>query len=73
MDDYELETLDRVTDKLIDNYICKYRQEPRYLKMPMWVYCCLGEDGINYEHPKYKDLIVCPTITIYFMEEMEVF
>lgn len=58
-------------------YIKKYRQQPKYLKMPLWVYN-LFRNQLNLiyidknENLRYRNLIICETISISQLEEIEV-
>ena len=60
-------------------YIKEYDGEPRYLKIPQWIYNVLE---INFEkeisenirgNRVYRGLKICPTISIETIEEIEVF
>ena len=78
-------------DKLVNiisnlkwNYYEQYHQEPRFIKMPIWVYVLLQQftRQINgfYERiengetiPMYMGLQICDTISISKIEDIEVF
>lgn len=65
-------------------YFEEYHQEPRFIKLPIWVYVLLqrysrqliGFNQINKDTtiiPTYMDLQICDTISINRLEDIEVF
>lgn len=81
---YELDLteLETVIHKKICEYLDKYLREPKYIKMPLWVFDMLKRRMkdiatfyIDYQTERftYKGLIICETITIEKVEEIEVF
>lgn len=61
----------KIIDAEINNFIETYHQRPRFIKVPLWVYCKMKKQyGLA---TKYKNLLICETISICNLEEMEVF
>lgn len=70
---------------LINDFQRRYNEKPNYIKMPLWVkiklkeYCKSMVTSFNYEDIEEKEdfrifnLLICETITIQRLEEMEVF
>ena len=70
---------------LINDFQRKYNENPNYIKMPLWVkiklreYCQNLLTSFNYEDIEEKEdfrifnLLICETITIQRLDEMEVF
>lgn len=74
--------IDNIINNKINEYINKYKKYPKYLKTPLWIYSNIIHNikdieciKINYEKRvlTYRDLIVCETITIEKIDEIEVF
>lgn len=70
-----------INNKIYD-YIKKYNEYPKYLKLPLWISNCMKQSMQDYtnfnldynsELLKYRNLIVCETIAISQLEEIEVF
>lgn len=76
-----------LTNKVSDlkwSYYEKYREEPRFIKLPIWVYILLKQytqQLIGYYEmivddktiPTYMGLIICDTRSISEIEDIEVF
>lgn len=82
IDKIDLEELEIIIQKKICEYINKYLDKPKYVKIPLWLFNCLKREigniikfNIDYETEKFKymGLIVCETVTIKKAEEIEVF
>lgn len=80
--EHEIEDVEIAINNKIYDFIDKYNQYPKYLKLPLWISNCLKRNmnrivqcNINYNSAlvTYKNLIVCETITISQLEEIEVF
>ena len=85
-EEYTLE-VDRLVNIVSDlkwKYFEKYYQEPKFIKMPIWVYVLLerytrqliGFNQItknNTTIPTYMGLQICDTISIDRLEDIEVF
>lgn len=78
----ELTEVETIINNKIHNFIDKYEKYPKYLKLPLWISNCFKQVmkdmehfnlDYNYELLTYKNLIVCETITISQVEEIEVF
>ena len=73
--------LEVIIHNKIHDYIYKYHTHPKYMKIPLWIFHCLQQNmiqlgmKIDYEtgNFKYNGLILCETITINKVEEIEVF
>lgn len=61
--------LEVINDK-INNFIEKYHQRPKYIKMPLWIYSKMKNECVVI---KYKNLLICETISISEINEIEVF
>lgn len=83
-DEIEYEVLENIINKKIYDYIEKYMQNPNYIKVPLWIYECMKSAmirlqtnfiRIDYEDEliKYRGLVICPTISIEYPDEIEVF
>lgn len=76
--DYALEDIEVTIEKKIYDYIYNYGQNPKYLKLPLWISECMKRemrkipsyDGCLL---KYRNLIICETISIKKLKEIEVF
>ena len=75
-------TIDTTIRNKINSFVDKYDKYPKYLKLPLWISNCMKKAmkdikhfnlDYNYEMLTYRDLIVCETITIDKLEEIEVF
>ena len=81
----EDEILRAIEDVLIPEFLEKYTERPRFIKMPIWASNKLREyaqemlTNFNYKELDENEdftvfgLKVCPTITIQAINEMEVF
>lgn len=80
----ELEIIETIK-VLINDFQHKYNEKPNFIKMPLWVktklrkYCQSMLMCFNYEDIEEKEdfrifnLLICETITIQRLNEMEVF
>lgn len=59
-----------VINTKIRNFIEKYHRRPKYIKMPLWIYSKMKNE---YVVIKYKNLLICETISISEINEIEVF
>ena len=74
-----VDLLTKIVSDLKWNYFEEYHQEPRFIKMPIWVYVLLqqftrqivGFDGKTI--PMYMGLQICETRSIDKIEDIEVF
>lgn len=80
MNEKEKELLDKTIDEKVINYIKKYKKNPKYLKIPLWIFVDLKQNylrliKIDYLSGRftYEGLYICETITIARIEEIEVF
>lgn len=74
--------VDKIIKNQINEYVNKYNKYPKYVKIPLWISHCMKKNMKEIEHYNldyntellmYRDLIVCETITISKLEEIEVF
>ena len=74
--------VDNIIKEKIAEFSQKYNKYPKYLKIPLWISCCMKWNMGNIEHYNldyntellmYRDLIVCETVTIDKLEQIEVF
>lgn len=74
---------DTIENKTVD-YIQKHLEPPNFLKVPFWVYECMKREMVKLttkyirldyqkEVVTYRGLVICPTISIKFIDEIEVF
>nr|DAD95991.1 MAG TPA: hypothetical protein [Myoviridae sp. ctSGm32]DAD98984.1 MAG TPA: hypothetical protein [Myoviridae sp. ctjs85] len=81
---YSIEYLElqRIVNKKIHNYISKYNNYPKYIKLPLWIFEYLKQtmsvidlkNGYKTtEKFKFFNLKVCETVSIEKAEEIEVF
>lgn len=81
---YSIEYLElqRIVNKKIHNYISKYNNYPKYIKLPLWIFEYLKQtmSAIDLKNGykttekfKFFNLKVCETISIEKAEEIEVF
>lgn len=81
---YEIEftEIEVIINNKIKDFVKKYNQYPRYLKIPLWISNCMKQRmrkivscKIDYETGNllYRNLMVCETIAIEKAEEIEVF
>lgn len=81
-----MDEIESIIETIIHNktceYINKYLSKPKYVKIPLWVFDVLKRRikeistfYIDYQTERftYKNLIICETITIEKVEEIEVF
>lgn len=61
----------KIIDAEINNFIETYHQIPRFIKVPLWVYCKMK--NIYGSAIRYKNLLICETISISELNEIEVF
>lgn len=78
----DISEVDKIIKNQINEYVNKYNKYPKYVKIPLWISHCMKKNMKEIEHYNldyntellmYRDLIVCETITISKLEEMEVF
>lgn len=80
-DEIEETELIVIINNKIHDYLYKYHTMPKYLKIPYWIFNCLKRNigqiklilDYKTEQFKYMDLIICETISIEKVEEIEVF
>lgn len=74
--------LQRIVNKKIHNYISKFHNYPKYIKLPLWIFeylkqtMCVIDLKNGYkttEKFKFFNLKVCETVSIEKAEEIEVF
>lgn len=73
---------EKITEKKIDYYE-KYHHRPCYVKIPLWLYTELLQQCDNMSNPNLEfrnmaperlcGLLVCPTVSIEQISEIEVF
>lgn len=80
--EYDLADVEATIKNKIYNFIDKYGKYPKYLKIPLWISNCMKQAMKDMEHFNldyntemllYRDLVVCETISITKLEEIEVF
>ena len=80
--DYALEDIDATIKDKTYAFIDKYGKYPKYLKLPLWISECMKREmrkiascNIDYDTGllQYRNLIICETISITKLEEIEVF
>lgn len=80
--EFDKSKLYNTINEKINDFVNKYNKYPKYVKIPLWISCCMKLNmgsiehynlGYNTELLMYRDLIVCETITIDKIEEIEVF
>ena len=78
----ELEQVEKIIEHKINDFVEKYDQYPKYLKLPLWISNYMKQAmrkvqnlklDYNTELLLYRNLVVCETITISQPEEIEVF
>ena len=78
----ELVKIERIIEHKINDFVKKYNKYPKYLKLPLWISNCMKQAMREVQHSKldyntglllYRGLVVCETITISQLEEIEVF
>lgn len=78
----DISEVDKIIKNQINEYVNKYNKYPKYVKIPLWISHYMKKNMKEIEHYNldyntellmYRDLIVCETITISKLEEMEVF
>lgn len=78
----EFKDVEAAINNKIHRFVDKYNKYPKYLKLPLWLnnYIKQSIQDVKYYNLdystglfKYKDLVVCETITISQLEEIEVF
>lgn len=68
-----------IVNKKINEYREKYHHTPKYLKIPLWFICKMQNEYKFKVSPQiaypitFKNLILCETLSISNLEEMEVF
>ena len=80
---YSIEYLELqyIVNNRIDDYISKYHNYPKYIKLPLWIFECLKQIvcevdlKIDYKTEEFTffNLKVCETVSIEKPEEIEVF
>ena len=77
-----LEEIERIIRQKINEFVEKYDKYPKYLKLPLWISNYMKQRMRDVQHLNldyntelllYMDLVVCETITISELEEIEVF
>lgn len=78
----DISEVDKIIQNQINEYVNKYNKYPKYIKIPLWISYCMKKKMKEIEHYNleyntellmYRDLIVCETITISELKEIEVF
>lgn len=78
----EITEIDTAIKNKINSFVNKYDKYPKYLKLPLWISNCIKKEIKNMKHFNldynsemitYRALIICETITIDNLEEIEVF
>ena len=81
-EEIDLANLETIIHNKICEYLNKYLREPKYIKIPLWVFDILKRRMkdistfyIDYQTERftYKGFIICETISIEKIEEIEVF
>ena len=70
-----------IVNNRIHEYVAKYHNYPKYIKLPLWIFECLKQTmcevdlKIDYKTEEFTffNLKVCETISIEKVEEIEVF
>ncbi len=80
--EYSLEDIEAIIESKIHNFVDRYNKYPKYLKLPLWISNAMKQKMKDIQHLNldynleallYKDLVICETITISQLEEIEVF
>ncbi len=78
----ELAKVEEIIAHKINDFVEKYNQYPKYLKLPLWISNYMKQTMRNIQNLNldyntklllYRNLAVCETITISQPEEIEVF
>ncbi len=78
----ELKQVEKIIEHKINDFVEKYNQYPKYLKLPLWISDYMKQAmkdisklkfDYNTELLLYRNLAICETITILQPEEIEVF
>ncbi len=78
----EANEVEKIIKEKIHDFTNKYNEYPKYLKLPLWISNCMKKAMKDIQHLNldyntgmllYRDLVVCETITISQLEEIEVF
>ena len=78
----ELEKIEKIIRQKINEFVEEYDKYPKYLKLPLWISNYMKQKMRDMQHLNldydaelllYRDLVVCETITISQVEEIEVF
>lgn len=80
-DSIEYWELQVIVNNRIHDYVLKYHNYPKYIKLPLWIFDCLKQtmDEVNlkldYKTREFTffNLKVCETVSIEKAEEIEVF
>ena len=80
-DSIEYLELQCIVNNRIHDYISKYHNYPKYIKLPLWIFECLKQTmcevdlKIDYKTGEitFFNLKVCETVSIEKLEEIEVF
>lgn len=80
-DSTEYLKLQYIVNNKIHDYILKYHNYPKYIKLPLWIFDCLKQvmckvdSKIDYKTGEFTffNLKVCETVSIEKAEEIEVF
>ena len=80
-DSIEYLELQCIVNNRIHDYISKYHNYPKYIKIPLWIFECLKQTmcevdlKIDYKTEEFTffNLKVCETVSIEKTEEIEVF
>lgn len=80
-DSIEYLELQCIVNNRIHDYVSKYHNYPKYIKLPLWIFDCLKQTmcevdlKIDYKTEEFTlfNLKVCETVSIEKAEEIEVF
>ena len=80
-DSIEYLELECIVNNRIHDYVSKYHNYPKYIKLPLWIFDCLKQAmceldlKIDYKTEEFTffNLKVCETVSIEKPEEIEVF
>lgn len=80
-DNIEYLELQCIVNNRIHDYVAKYHNYPKYIKLPLWIFDCLKQTmyeidlKIDYQTGEFTffNLKVCETVSIEKLEEIEVF
>ena len=76
-DSIEYLELQCIVNNRIHDYISKYHNYPKYIKLPLWIFECLKQTmcEVDYKTEEFTffNLKICETVSIEKAEEIEVF